>query len=706
MTPGMPRAWRIAIEAAVVLAVAGLVAVLITWPVATAFSTTVVGGSGAPSDTMGYWWDIWNNRRNGLDLWGAAVHDQIGFPFGRPLLGSGNLLLGVFTIPAFIIASFASAAATLNALVLAGIALTGASMYLLIRWLGLGIGIAAWAGVAFMLAPYEMFRAAGHAPLAHMEWAPLLLMAGIAWVVRPTWRRALLLAGATLFGWLSNPYYGAMAGVVVVVILVVGLVLLIRRGGGARRVASAMGAAAGWLIAIVAIPVGLLIRASSGATEAVTRQEIELELYGARIWDYFIPPPGTWLASGLVGPGGIDPQHSPGGERTVFLGWVVVLLGLAGIALAIRARKHLPQPLGIAIAIALPVAIVAGIFSLASPTRLWGLELAMPSSLIFEYLPYLRAWARFGAVVLAAVLVVAAIGLFLIVRGRSKLWGYSWIAAALVLTAAEMPLAPPIGAGPPLLVDGRAPEDVPVWQWLRDNRQGEPVIETPAFTREDNDRVYMGGQTVHLHPLANGGLNERSAAADFTEEFGDPVLGGALSAYATTGIKLVTIQPWAYAALQMAPPSVIDTPAGARLLKDFDDGSGVWAVTAPPRVAVTFPDRTTWDPASSINGRRWRFMRDAAVMRAFAPRAATVRVTLQATGYAPSVAYPLVITMPNGTTRRFTIAGPTRVQFTTPLPSGLSSFRLRVPTRPAGDPVGAGHPSIQTSPWTVRRAAA
>lgn len=99
-------------------------------------------------------------------------------------------------------------------------------------------------------------------------------------------------------------------------------------------------------------------------------------------------------------------------------------------------------------------------------------------------------------------------------------------------------------------------------------------------------------------------------------------------------------------------------------------------------------------------------MRDAAIMRAFAPRAATVRVTFHADGYAPSVAYPLVITMPNGTSRRFTIAGPTRVQFTTPLPSGLSSFRLRVPTRPAEDPVGVGHPSIQTSPWSVRGGAA
>jgi hypothetical protein len=684
-----------------VLVAAGLVAVLITWPVATSFSTHVVGGSGIPSDTMGYWWDIWNNRRNGLGLWGAAIHDQIGFPFGRPIVGSGNLLLGVFTIPAWIIASFASAAATLNVLVLAGIALTGAAMYLLIRWLGLGIGIAAWAGVAFMLAPYELFRAAGHAPLAHMEWAPLLLMAGIAWIMRPTWWRALLLAAATLFGWLSNPYYGAMASVVAGVILVVGLVVLWRRHAGARVLATQVGIAVGWLLLVVGIPIGLLIRASTGATEAVTRQRIELDIYGARLWDYLIPPPGTWLSSGLVGPAGIDPEHSPGGERVVFLGWVVILLALAGIALAIRYRRHLPRSLAIGMAVAIPVVLVAGIFSLASPTRLWGLELAMPSSVIFEYLPYLRAWARFGAVVLAAAIVVAAIGLFLIVRNGSKLWRFSWVAAALVLSAAEMPLAPPIGSGEPLLVDGRKPADVPAWQWLRDNRQGEPVIETPAFSREDIDRVYLGGQTVHLHPLANGGLNERSAAADFTEEFGDPVMGGSLRAYSTAGIRLVTIQPWAYAAVGTSAPSVLDPPPGARVLADFGDGSGVWGVTATPRVAVTFPDRTTWDPPRVINGTKWRYMRDSAVMRAFAPRAARVRVAFNARGYAPQAAYPLDVTMPNGRSRRFTIQGPTLAEFVTSLPKGVSAFQLSVPRRPTGDPVGPGAMSIETSQWRL-----
>ena len=697
----MPRQWRIAIEAAVVLAVAGLIAVLITWPVATAFSTTVVGGSGAPSDTMGYWWDIWNNHRNGLDLWGAAVHDQIGFPFGRPLVGSGNLLLGVFTIPAFIIASFASAAATLNVLVLGGIALTGAAMYLLIRWLGLGIGVAAWAGVAFMLAPYEMFRAAAHAPLAHMEWAPLLLMAGIAWIARPTWWRALLLAAATLFGWLSNPYYGAMASVVVGVVLILGLVVLLRRHGANRSVAAQMGIAVGWLLLLVGVPIGLLIRASAGATEAVTRQRIELDIYGARLWDYLIPPPGTWLSSGLVGSAGLDSEHSPGGERTVFLGWVVILLAIAGIALSIRFRRHLPRPLGIGIAVAIPVAIVAGIFSLASPTRLWGLEWAMPSSLVFDYLPYLRAWARFGSVVLAATIVVAAIGLFLLVRHRSRLWRYSWIAAALVLSAAEMPLAPPIGSGEPLLIDGRQPAEVPVWKWLRDNRPGEPVIETPAFTREDIGRMYLGGQTVHLHPLANGGLNERSAAADFTEEFGDPAIGGSLSAYSTAGIRLVTIQPWAYAIVGASAPSVFDPPRGARMIAEFGDGSGVWGVTASPRVAVTFPDRTTWDPPRVISGTKWRYMRDSAVMRAFAPRAARVRITFDARGYAPAAAYPLDVTMPDGTSRRFTVKGLTRLEFITSLPRGVSAFQLQVPRRPADDPVGPGAMSVETSQWRV-----
>lgn len=691
------RPARIAIETVAVLVLAGIAAVIVTWPVATSFSSLIVGGSGSPSDSMGYWWDIWNNSRNGLDVWGAAVHDQLGYPFGRPIVGSGNFLLLTFTGPAMVIASFASAAATLNTLVLAGIALTGASMYLLIRWLGMGIGVAAWAGLAFMLAPYELFRAAAHVPLAHLEWAPLLLMAGIAWIVRPSWWRGLLVALATLFGWITNPYYGVMATTVAGVVLLVGLVVFLRRRESTRQALTHWGAGAAWLIALVGVPVALLTRASRGATESVTRLPIELDLYGARLWDYIIPPPGTRLSEALVGPGGIDPGRSPGGERIVFIGWLVLALALAGLVLAALAWRTLASRHRVALAVAGLVAIVAAAFSLASPIRLWGLEFEAPSSIVFDYLPYLRAYARFGSVVLAATLVIAALGLFLIVRHRSVLWRYSWIAGALVISAVEMPIGLPLASGPPLLAEGRVPADVPAWQWLASNKYGQPVIETPAFTGEATDRAYMAGQTIHGHPIANGGLNERNAAADFTEEFGSPLFPRSAAAYATAGIRLVTVQPWAYAMQGLTPPNPNRPPPGMRVLKAFPDQSAVWQVTAQPLTAVAFPDRTTWDPVRTVDGVRWRFMRDGGVMRVYAPRATQARVSFAAQGFRQDIPYVLTITQPNGKAVRVPVSGRRTVDFTTSLPRGASAFTVAV----ASPGQAPGEPTVETSPWAI-----
>ena len=60
-----------------------------------------------------------------------------------------------------------------------GLALAGGSMYLLIRWLGLGVGAASWAGIAYEIFPYEAQRTAAFPPLGLIHFAPLLVMAGV-----------------------------------------------------------------------------------------------------------------------------------------------------------------------------------------------------------------------------------------------------------------------------------------------------------------------------------------------------------------------------------------------------------------------------------------------------------------------------------------------------------------------------------------------
>ena len=698
----MTRAQRVSIEVLVVLAVTGLIAVIATWPLAANFDTYVAGG-GSAGDTTGYIWDLWSNSHYGIDLWGGGLQEHVGLPFGRTVIGGGNLLLFFYNVPGAILGTFLPTIAAYNVVVLAGMALTGASMYLLIRWLGLGIGAAAWAGMAFEIFPYEFLRVAAHPPLAWLMFAPLLLMACIWWLQKPTWRRAAIMSGATLFAWLSNPYFGAMALVAVGVTLVVGIVMVARSSGG-KAVAMRIGEAVAALVVIVIIPLGIIIASTRGvADQIVTRQKIELSLYGAHLGDYVKPIPGQYLWSGVFGTDAANwPITSSGGERTVFLGWTVMIMAIVGLAMAWRMRDRIDRRVRVALVLAIPTAIAMGIFSLASPYPIFGHEIPMPSSLVFDYLPFLRVYARFGLFVMACVLMMGAVGIYLIIRGRSITWRASITSIAIILTAMELPISLPISTGVPLMLDGKAPEDVPTWVWLKNHDPGAVVVETPVFPNEVVDREFLYGQLVHGHPLANGGLNEPGAPTDFGREYGNPLFAAAPSAYATAGIKYVVINPWAWHQQSLAPPVVTNPPKGYAVVAHFPDGSGIWRVTAVPKKAIAFPAQGWWDP-ETIDGVRWRYMKDVATYTAYAPRAAAVTMRFQAQGFVPGKPYELKITMPNGTTQAFPVAGRRSIMMRTSLPAGKSTFRLAASgTAPQQvSPTDLRVVTIQVSQWTA-----
>ena len=195
----------------------------------------------------------------------------------------------------------------------------------------------------------------------------------------------------------------------------------------------------------------------------------------------------------------------------------------------------------------------------------------MASSFVFDYLPFLRVYARFSLFVMACVLVMGAVGLALLIRGRSITWRTSIMGIAIILTAMELPISVPIGTGVPILLNGTAPENVPTWRWLSAHDPGATALETPAFPSEILDREFLYGQLVHGHPLANGGLNEPGAPSDFGREYGNPLFAASPSAYATAGIRYVVINPWAWGQSGLTPPMVTDPPAGYTVAAVFPD---------------------------------------------------------------------------------------------------------------------------------------
>ncbi len=685
-----------------VLTVAGLIAVIMTWPLAANFDTFVAGG-GSAGDTTGYIWDVWSNSTYGMDMWGGGIQQHVGLPFGRTIIGGANMLLLFYNVPGAILGTFLPTIAAFNVVVLAGMALTGASMYLLIRWMGLGVGPAAWAAMAFEIFPYEALRVAAHPPLAWLMFAPLLLMACIYWLQAPTWRRAILVAAATLFAWLSNPYFGAMALVAVGVTLVVGIVVLARSSGGratAKRLTEAIAA----LVVIVVVPLAVIIAATrSVADQIVTRQRIELEIYGAQLGDYVKPLPGQFLWSGIFGGNPANwPFVSPGGERTAFLGWTVMIAAIIGLVLAWRMRDRIGRRVRVAMILVIPLAIAMAIFSLASPYPIFGQSITMPSSLVFDYLPFLRVYARFGLFVMACALVMGAVGLALLMRGRTITWRASIMALAIILTAMELPISVPIGTGVPLSLDGKQPQDVPTWNWLASHDPGAVVMETPAFPNEVLDRQFLYGQLVHGHPLANGGLNEPGTPTDFGREYGNPLFPHSATAYATAGIKYVVINPWAWRQAGLNPPRSDMPPSGYALAATFPDGSGVWRVTAAPRAAIAFPAQGWWDP-ETINGVRWRYMKDTATYTTWAPRATQVTITFSAQGFRAGNTYGLVVASPDGSRESFPVTGARRIILRTTLPKGQSEFRLTATGTPPQrmSPTDLRVVTIRVSQWVM-----
>jgi hypothetical protein len=665
------------LEACAVLAGFTLLAVLMTWPLARHFGSQIPG-AGSGGDASGYVWDLWFNATHGLRLFGVSVQDVVSAPFGRELPGSANATLLTTVGPAWVIAKVFSPIAAYNSMMIAGLALSGSSMYLCVRWLRLGVGPAIWAGVSFVLFPQEILRLLGHLPLVQMECFPLMVMAGLFWLAGPSWRRGALMAAAAAFGWLSNPYYGVMCSIMLVVFAAWGLAVMLRRDG-LKPAAARIGELAAAAFVILILPLLVLFASARGAVDSVFRRDpVELLLYGAQPSDYIRPLGSNPVWSTLFG----SPFPNPSGERLNYVGWVTIVLALVGVAVALWPRAGVGGTRRTAARVALALVPVLFLFSLASPMTFFGVTIEhMPSRIVFDALPFLRVFARFVVPVMAVLLVAGAVGLWYLLRGRSELWRMSVLAGVLLLTAADLPTPLPVSSAAPVTIDGRTAQDVPVWRWLAGQDHREIVFDLPGRPNELVERFYMYGQTVHGHPIAGGGLFAGQLGYDFVNQTGDAAWPNTPPWLASAGIGLVTINPWAYAMTGREAPDPARPPKGFTVERTFPDGSAVWRVTADPADAVPV-FRDGWWSSERLRGDGiWRWMSDEGRITVVAPRAGDYRMTFRAHGL-DDAPYPLAITLPDGSVRRVTV-GPER---TVTLPVRLAGTRGDVVIRNEGAP--------------------
>ena len=280
-----------------------------------------------------------------------------------------------------------SAVTVYNVLVLAGFALSGLAMAIVVeRWTG-SRGAAVVAGLAYAFNAHTLVRF-GHMQALHVQFLPLALDALHDLLDRPDWTAALRLAAWCALQSLTSNYLLVMTA----------LAMLVSAAAapsawtgpdGRRRAAMTLAAAARLRAGAGAVPAALLLR--QRRRRGWSRSFDEVAHYSAQWRDYLATGGRLHYARGATGSSTARRRSSPG----------LTVLALAGVALADAAtwRAHRTRAM-----VALAVVGVVLSFGAAVPGYHW----------LFDHVPLLqgiRGVVRFGWLWLLALAVLAGAGL-------------------------------------------------------------------------------------------------------------------------------------------------------------------------------------------------------------------------------------------------------------------------------------------------------
>jgi len=455
-------------SALVVLLYSALTAVM-TYPQVTRMSDTVAINDGDPLfSTWRLAWIAHQVPRDPAHLFNANIFypERLTLAFSDSMLVPGLmaaplLWLGVPQLVVY------------NIMLLSSFALSGATMFLLVRSLTRNSGAAFVAGFIFAFLPYR-FMHYSHLELQVSHWMPLCL-----WALHRTIRHGRLSDGLLtgLFFALqsmSSWYYGIFLATFLIPIAAALLV-----GDGGRRLRASLRAltAGGVLAAVLVLPAAAPY---FSARESVGERPVEeIKFYSATPQNYLAAHPQNVLYGKAT--------HRLGGqERELFLGFFVPVLALIGLWPRLSAPR-IAYALGLVLAFDLSL----GLNGLLYP---W----------LHAYaLPYrgLRVPARMAMIVGLGLAVLAGYGVARVCRspGRRRA-SAALVAIFTVVVAAEYYSVPELKRVirvPPLVYDHiSAPAGASA---------GPVLLELPLVAPDILfEPIYMYFSTFHWFKLANG----------------------------------------------------------------------------------------------------------------------------------------------------------------------------------------------------------
>lgn len=448
-------AWRASLLAFLAY---GLLALLLTYPLAVRLGTHIPGGN---VDEGAFLWNIWWMKHALLDLHSNPLSTRLIFyPLGANLtLYTLTPLPGVLALPLTLTVGPIAAS---NVLFIFSFALSGLGAYLLALDVlltsappadGRSRRLAAFtAGVLFAFSSGRfLYAALGQYDFVYVQWLPLAVLFLLR-MVRQSGRRAPLLAGlfAACAGLTEMTF---VVFLVLFVALWLGYLLANRRTLWPGR-AALIRLALALLVSVVCFgPLGL----------AVVRETVQVGDYMVRGWGG-----AERFLVDLLGPFVPTPLHPLLGERAHalardfsdinfgFVGYAALALGALGVVAGRARRAALPARFWLLVTLAFFVLALGPLLHINGQADfdLDGLTVNLPLPyIIFHYVPILkgaRVPGRFAIMATLALSALVALGaLALLQRTRRRGLAAALLAAAIIAGNISTPLP---------LVDAAAPE--------------------------------------------------------------------------------------------------------------------------------------------------------------------------------------------------------------------------------------------------------
>jgi O-antigen/teichoic acid export membrane protein len=657
---------------AVLLGVTAFVCLLFL-PMVAAIGSMVIGRG---SDGRGTVWSLYAmQHEGGYHLFGQTHHTLTGAPFGWNGDNGLNIQWLLPYYPAYLATKVVGAVAAQNLVLLSGYALSGAAMYLLVRYLGCGRLVAAWAGLVYVIFPWHLERTP-HASLVHLEFLPLLLLALVATVRNPTWSRFALVGVVTLACWLTSGYFGAMA---LIGALVFALGAAVSK---ARRRTWLVLAGAGSSALTATIFVALLSAVSGvGRGSGLHRFASDLHVYGLRPLELFVPAARNFVFGGWTEPFLKHQQHgSNPGETTNYLGMLTLGLALTWLVWVWRNRTTLDARLRLATPGLVAVLVASLLLSLPSPVTVFGHDVWMPSRVLWAVVPPFRVPTRWIVMAMAALIPLAALALQL---GVTRLERVNWrrrgvalapallVGAAMVFSFLELAINPSH--------DRLRLNKVPTAYAALERTPFGNLADYPLY--QDIDRLVW--QYKHHRPEI---VSEAFGAApdDARRALINPSTPGTAEQLALLGVTAIVTHRDALG-YEIGVPDVPNASwgPGYALVARTHTGASVWRVTAKPAPALVTPGTGLTGPeplANNVTGFPLTSTSGVAYIGLRAKEATVVRLSFDATPPANSQRVLRVADAEKELS--FTLNGLTHVSMLVEIPRGYSLVLLKTDPAP------------------------